>query len=80
MRSIPRVTRKGVMTSNTILEFFACEIYQRQRAVLCGRSLEFFKFDLIMASLNKDSSQKDILYDEIDTPRRRGRGGGGTQP
>ena len=30
--------------------------------MLCASwSLEFFKFDLNMASLNKDSSQKDIL-------------------
>ena len=37
MRSIPRVTRKGSVTSNTIFGFFACEIYQRQRAMLCAR-------------------------------------------
>ena len=35
--------------------------------MLCARgSLELFKFDLNMASLNKDSSQKDILDDEIN--------------
>ena len=35
--------------------------------MLCARkSLEFFKFDLDMASLNKDSSQKNILDDEIN--------------
>ena len=34
--------------------------------MLCARgSLEFVKFDLNMASLNKDSSQKDILDDEV---------------
>ena len=66
MRSIPRVTRKGAVTSNTIFGFFACKIYQRQRAVLCARwLLEFLKFDLNMASFSKDSSQKDILDDGI---------------
>ena len=67
MRSIPLLTGKGALTSNTIFGFFACQIYQRQRAVLCARwSLDFFKFDLNMASLNKDSSQKDILDDGIN--------------
>ena len=67
MRSIPRVTLKGAMTSNTIFGFFACKVYQRQRDVLCARwSLEFFKFDLNMDSLNNDSSQKDILDDGIN--------------
>ena len=56
VHSIPRVTCKGTVPSNTI---FACKIVQQQRAVLCAtRSLEFFKSDLNMASLNKDSSQK----------------------
>ena len=57
VRSILRVTRKGVAKSNRIFELLARKIYQRQRAVFCARwSLEFFKFDSIMASLNKDSS------------------------
>ena len=67
MRSIPRVTRKGAVTSEAILEFVASKVYQRQRAVLCAScSLIFFKFDLNMASLSKDSSQKYIL-DEKST-------------
>ena len=37
MCSIPWVTRKGSVTSITILGFFACKIYQQQRAVLCAR-------------------------------------------
>ena len=64
MRSIPRVTRKGAVTSEAIFEFLASKVYQRERAVL-GASclLKFFKFDLNMASLNKDSSQK-YIWDE----------------
>ena len=59
VRSMPRVTRKGALTSNTIFGFSAC--------VLCTRwSVEFFKCDLDMASLNKGSFQKDILDDEIN--------------
>ena len=35
--------------------------------MLCATcSLEFFEFDLNMASLNRDSSQKDILDDGIN--------------
>ena len=30
VRSIPRVTRKGAVTSDTIFEFLASKIYQRQ--------------------------------------------------
>ena len=70
MHLIPRVTRKEAVTSNTIFGFFICKsknINQRQRAVLCAaRSLEFFKFDLNMASLNKGSSQNGILDDAIN--------------
>ena len=36
MRWILQVTRKESMMSNMIFGFFACKIYQQQRAVLCG--------------------------------------------
>ena len=68
MRSIPRVTGKGAVTSKAIFEFLASKVYQRlARAVLYAScSLKFSKFDLNMASLNKDSSQK-YIWDEKST-------------
>ena len=62
VRSIPRVTRKGAVTSETIFEFLATEdLSMRVRLLRASWSLGFFKFDLNMASWNKYSSKKDIL-------------------
>ena len=68
VRSIPRGTRKGAVTSEAIFEFLPNKVYQRERAVLCAScSLKFFKFDLNMASLSKDSSQNYILDEKSTT-------------